>query len=200
MLSALVNKLCICQAMNGESRHNPDWYLSSLQTSNCNVVVVQQQQQPASALVFNVRRVGDHFYTMSIIMLFLSIKCGLVWLLCTIPAVALAASVSTNDIDYRNSPFTLPFCFRHVMTIGVGILNLPARRVGLLLHLTSLQYSAGWQQSSGSSYSLLFLHSNTLAIILTTTDFSSLLLCKLSAMESVQHRLLLARVKAAYIN
>ena len=59
--------------------------------SNTNVVVVGQQA--AAPVVIETDSVGNHFLTLSIIMLMLSIFCGTIFLVCTIPAVLLASSV-----------------------------------------------------------------------------------------------------------
>ena len=58
---------------------------------NTNVVVVGQQT--AAPVVIETNSVGDHFLTLSVIMLILSVCCGTIFLVCTIPAVLLASSV-----------------------------------------------------------------------------------------------------------
>ena len=59
---------------------------------NTNVVVVGQQTA-AAPVVIETHSVGDHFLTLSVIMVILSVCCGTIFLVCTIPAVLLASSV-----------------------------------------------------------------------------------------------------------
>ena len=61
-----------------------------LKTSN--VVVVQQQQQPSFITTVS-HPVRDHYYTLSLVMVILSLFCGLGYLLCTLPALIIASSV-----------------------------------------------------------------------------------------------------------
>ena len=67
-------------------------YYDTVIMQNTNVVVVGQQTAP-SPVVIETRPVGDHFLTLSVIMVILSACCGMIFLVCTIPAVVFAMSV-----------------------------------------------------------------------------------------------------------
>ena len=67
--------------------------LSSQTTHN---VVVVQQQQPTTVVTNFSRPVGDHYFIFSLFMVLVSLICGLILLVCTLPALFLAVTVSSR--------------------------------------------------------------------------------------------------------
>ena len=62
--------------------------------SQTKVVVVQQQAAQPSVIVTHETYADDHYYTLSLILVFVSACCGLAFLVCTLPAFFLASIVS----------------------------------------------------------------------------------------------------------
>ena len=67
-------------------------YYDTVTMQNTNVVIVGQKTAP-SPVATMILREDDHYLTISVIMLILSACCGIIFLVCTVPAVVFAMSV-----------------------------------------------------------------------------------------------------------
>eukprot|EP00731_Ephydatia_muelleri_P018409 Em0011g449a len=115
--------------------------------STTNVVVVQPAAVTTTTVV---HKVGDHFYTLSIVMTILCCVCGGWWaLLCTLPAITLASAAKTDDANGNTAAATQ----KGHIALGLNIAAIVLYFVVFIIIVAASAASNTVSATSSSSYS-----------------------------------------------